>query len=145
MGARNVARPAAPHHDRTGAALSPAPALGAHDPDHGAVAPRYDRMAGAIAIGLSLYALSWVLFIIQPQVYRITFLLIALVLTFLCDPARRGRRAGTPVDWLLIAAALTALGWPLSDFQRFAYRAAEPGPLDLILGSVAVLLVLEAT
>ena len=34
-----------------------------------------------------LYALYWVLFIVQPQIYRVSFLLIALVLTFLLFPA----------------------------------------------------------
>ena len=47
------------------------------------------RLASALALGLSLYALYWVLFIVQPQVYRVSFLLIALVLTFLCYPGRR--------------------------------------------------------
>ena len=45
------------------------------------------RLATALAIGLSLYALYWVLFIVQPQVYRVSFLLIALILTFLLFPA----------------------------------------------------------
>ena len=45
------------------------------------------RIADALSIGLSLYALYWVLFIVQPQVYRVSFLLVALVLTFLLYPA----------------------------------------------------------
>ena len=77
--------------------------------------------------------------------YRVSFLLIALVLTFLSYPARRTRGPGQAIDWLLIAAAVAAFAWPLADFQQFVYRAAEPGPLDLTLGSIAILLVLEAT
>ena len=48
-------------------------------------------IATALAIGLSLYSLYWVLFIVQPQVYRVSFLLVALVLIFLLLPARRSR------------------------------------------------------
>ena len=44
-----------------------------------------------LAAGLSLYALYWVLFVVQPQVYRVSFLMVALVLTFLLVPGRRRR------------------------------------------------------
>ena len=105
------------------------------------------RLASTLAAGLSLYALYWVLFIVQPQVYRVSFLLIVLVLTFLYVPAR-GRWRDAPVsilDWCSIAAAVAALGWPLVDFDRFVDRVARPSPVDLVLGVVLILLVLEAT
>jgi TRAP transporter 4TM/12TM fusion protein len=122
------------------------------------------RVASALAIGLSLYALYWVLFIVQPQVYRTSFLLVALVLTFLRVPSGRrsaaasqnapaaagerpdaGSRSGiTALDWILVAATVVALSWPLFDFARFVYRAADPLPVDVVLGAVTVLLVLEA-
>ena len=103
-------------------------------------------LADGLAIGLSLYALYWVVFIVQPQVYRVSFLLVALAATFLLFPARRGSQdAVSAIDWLLIAATVTALSWPLVDFRAFVYRAADPRPIDLLLGSVAMLLVLEAT
>jgi TRAP transporter 4TM/12TM fusion protein len=104
------------------------------------------RLAAALAVGLSLGALYWVLFIIQPQVYRVGFLLVALVLTFLLFPRVKGSAAPvSPLDWTLMSGALAALSWPLIDFTTFVYRAAEPLPIDLLLGSVAILLVLEAT
>ena len=105
--------------------------------------PRH--LAAALAVGLSLYALYWVLFIVQPQVYRVSFLLVVLVLTFLCYPARRGSSARvSPLDWTLVGASIVALAWPLWDFNRFIYRAANPGSTDLILGALAIVLVLEA-
>jgi TRAP transporter 4TM/12TM fusion protein len=143
------------------------------------------RAAAFLSAALSAYALYWVLFIVQPQVYRVSFLLIALILTFLLFPAfakapagrpargksqtsraafaratagkvadppsprlRRAsqRAAGVPAtDWLLIGLAAAALGWPLADFARFVYRAAEPSTVDLVLGVVTIGLVLEAT
>ena len=36
--------------------------------------------AWTLAVGLSVYALVWVVTIVQPQIYRVSFLLIALVL-----------------------------------------------------------------
>jgi TRAP transporter 4TM/12TM fusion protein len=103
-------------------------------------------IARALAIGLSAYSLYWVLFIVQPQVYRVSFLLVALVLTFLLFPARRGA-GGRPsvLDWALAAAAIVALSWPLLDFSRFVYRAADPLPIDVALGVLTIALVLEAT
>jgi TRAP transporter 4TM/12TM fusion protein len=104
-------------------------------------------IAAALSIGLSLYSLYWVLFIVQPQVYRVSFLLVAIVLIFLLFPARSTRFGNRvePLDWLLIGASMVALAWPIADFSRFIYRAADPLPVDVALGGLTILLVLEAT
>lgn len=100
----------------------------------------------ALAVGLSLYALYWAIGIVQPQLYRVAFLLVVLVLTFLAYPLHRDpERRPAPLDLGLAAAAVVALGWPLVDFADFPYRAASPELLDVVLGGVTVLLVLEAT
>jgi TRAP transporter 4TM/12TM fusion protein len=107
-------------------------------------APRY--FAGALAVGLSLYALYWVVGVVDTQIYRVTFLLTALVLTFLQYPARRGRQSRVSVaDWLLVGLTLVAFGWPLADFSRFVYRAANPTAIDVACGAIAVVIILEAT
>jgi TRAP transporter 4TM/12TM fusion protein len=98
-----------------------------------------------LAIGLSLYSLLWVLTIIEPQVYRTSFLLGALVLTFLLYPFTRKHQTLHAIDWAMIALTVVALAWPLLDFRKFVYRAAEPGLMDLIGGAIAILIVLEAT
>jgi len=113
------------------------------------------RAAAILSASLAAYALYWVLFIVQPQVYRVSFLLLALVLTFLLFPASAKATPGKPaeqrtarvpaIDWLLIGLAIVALGWPLLDFARFVYRAAEPSLADVVLGVVTIVLVLEAT
>ncbi len=106
------------------------------------------RAASLLAAGLAAYAIYWVLFIVQPQVYRVSFLLIALVLTLLRYPATSRLRLSDTVplwDWVLIALAVIAFAWPLIDFRQFVYRAAEPTSVDLILGVLAIGLVLEAT
>jgi TRAP transporter 4TM/12TM fusion protein len=106
------------------------------------------RAASLLAAGLAAYAIYWVLFIVQPQVYRVSFLLIAVVLTLLLYPATARLRLSDrvpPYDWILVTLAVIAFSWPLLDFRQFVYRAAEPTSIDLILGVVAIALVLEAT
>ena len=99
-----------------------------------------------LATGLSLYALYWVVDIVQPQIYRVSFLLLALVLTFLVFPAHaRWRSRVMWLDWVLIASTLAALVWPIIDFDEFIYRAATPLTIDLVLGALTTIVVLEAT
>jgi TRAP transporter 4TM/12TM fusion protein len=51
-------------------------------------------LARALAVALSLYALYWVVAIVEPRLYRVSFLLLALVLTFLAVPGRALRVPG---------------------------------------------------
>jgi TRAP transporter 4TM/12TM fusion protein len=56
------------------------------------------RVAGGLAFLLSVYALYWVVAIVDPYVYRFTFLLITLALTFLEGPrSAEGPVASRPV------------------------------------------------
>lgn len=105
------------------------------------------RVAAAIAVGLSVYGVYWVLTVVDAQLYRTSFLLLALAATFLLYPARRasGGDRPSPLDWLLVSLVLLALGWPILDRAAFSYRAATPNAADVTLGTVAILLVLEAT
>ena len=103
-------------------------------------------IATVLSVALSLYALWWVVAIVQAQIYRVSFLLLALVLSFLVYPAVKGSRGRVTIgDWLLIVCTIAGLGWPLVDFGQFVYRAAEPNLIDLIGGTVTILVVLEAT
>ena len=98
-----------------------------------------------LALALSLYALYWVVAIVQPQIYRVSFLLISLVLTFLLFRGGRSSTRVTTIDWVLAALSIAALTWPIVDFDRFVYRAATPQAIDVALGIVAILLILEAS
>ena len=103
------------------------------------------RIITVLAAGLALYAIYWVLAIVEAQSYRTSFLLVALVLTFLLYPGRTSTRSRvTAVDWMLIALCIVAFAWPLVD-AGFQYRAAMPTHADLVLGTIAIVLVLEAT
>ena len=104
-------------------------------------------VAAALSAGLALYALYWVVAVVQPQGYRLRFLLGCLVLTFILYPFRRGARRERvpPADWLLAAVAAASIVWPLADFGEFIYRATEPFVIDVVLGTALIALVLEAT
>lgn len=103
---------------------------------------------------LSCYALLWVFRPIAAQQYRTSFLAVALSLTFLVyrgwARSGRARAHGRPdlpgvVDWLLAAASMVAVGYPLVVFDDFIRRAVRPDGLDLVFGVLTILLVLEAT
>ncbi|MDF2742032.1 MAG: transporter fused permease subunit [Actinomycetia bacterium] len=109
------------------------------------------------AVAVSLYALLWVVRPQPAQPYRTSFLAVTLAMTLLAyRPLTRGRKATEeeraaggdnpgPLDWALAALALVALIYPLLVFDDFARRVVRPTGLDVVLGVVAVLLVLEAT
>jgi TRAP transporter 4TM/12TM fusion protein len=103
--------------------------------------------ARALAVGLSLYSLYWVLFIVQPQIYRVSFLLVAILLIFMLAPARKGTTSHriAAIDWVWIAVTIVALSWPIVDFRAFVYRAADPRPIDVVLGLATIALLIEAT
>lgn len=103
-------------------------------------------IAGALAIGLALYALYAVRATITTQVYRTVFLGGALVLTFLFYPARK-KWAGrvTIADLVLVAASVVVCAYPILNLDEFVYRSARPNQTDVIMGAVLIVLVLEAT
>ena len=84
--------------------------------------------------------------IVQPQIYRVSFLLISLVLTFILYPTLPAWRGRVGVlDWLLAGTAVVVLAWPIVDFDQFVRRAATPNQLDVLFGAITTLLALEAT
>jgi TRAP transporter 4TM/12TM fusion protein len=100
----------------------------------------------AIAAGLSVYALYATRATIPAQTYRVTFLLVALVLTFLLFPAWRGNRKRVGItDIALAIAAVVVLWYPLVDLDSFVRRSARPTEMDVWMGTICIVLILEAT
>jgi TRAP transporter 4TM/12TM fusion protein len=128
------------------AAVTTAPDdLGAESPTR-ALGGNAGRLGAILAAVLSLYALYWVVGIVQPFVYRVTFLLVTLVLSFLFYPSgAEDRTRVTRMDWALIAVTCVALAWPIIDFENFIYRSADPNAIDVALGTITIVAVLEAT
>ena len=108
------------------------------------------------ALGVTLTGLAiWQVFRPQSaQFYLPLFLGIALAMTFLVYRgwgrsvvARDESRADNPpwYDWVLAATALVPLAYIALEWQTFFRRAVRPTDLDLVMGSVLVVLVFEAT
>jgi TRAP transporter 4TM/12TM fusion protein len=102
------------------------------------------RVAAALGLVLAAYALYWVVGIVDPHVYRVSFLLIAIVLTIVAHPSGT-TRFHAMWDGLWIALTIAAFAWPLSDIDAFVNRAATPSVIDVAAGCIALLVVLEAT
>ncbi|MBB6349209.1 TRAP transporter permease [Nonomuraea muscovyensis] len=125
-------------------------------------------VVGAIALGVSLYALYVVFNPMSVLPYRMSFLAAVLPLTFLAYrpglprwlTRRRAEAAAAqpdgapPVtrrdvpgvsDWVLAALSLAVCAYPLFGFDDFIRRTFEPSTLDLVMGAGCLLLVLEAT
>ncbi|MEO3867681.1 TRAP transporter fused permease subunit [Nonomuraea sp. B12E4] len=125
---------------------------------------------------LSVYSLVVVFRPVEAVEHRITFLAVALPLVFLCyragtgsllqrllrrgtgtpepaapaeagipEPARRAERPSV-ADWLLAAAALAVLVYPLLDMDGFRQRGSGAAltELDIAAGLVLTVLLLEA-
>ena len=105
------------------------------------------RLTRTLAIGLSLYSLYWVLFIVQPQIYRVSFLLVALVLVFLLFPARASRAGSRvqPLDWIVGCrdASRAVLAHRRLQAVRLSRRRSNGDRCRS--GIPTILLVLEAT
>jgi TRAP transporter 4TM/12TM fusion protein len=108
------------------------------------VTGRIGLVTSGLALALSLYSLYWVVAIVQPQIYRVSFLLVSLVLIFLLFRSRPSSTRVSWIDWFLVALSVVALAWPILDFDQFVYRAASPLPIDVALGIVMLVLILEA-
>jgi TRAP transporter 4TM/12TM fusion protein len=107
------------------------------------------RVVQVLAAGLSVYALYWVLNPVPAQIYRTSFLAVALAMTFLVYRGWGGRKEGRAdnpglLDWAVAALSVVALGYTLVDFEAFVRRAVIPTPADVAFGAITVLLVLEA-
>ena len=100
-----------------------------------------NRVVRALAAGLSLYALYWVVAVVPAAPYRASFLLAALVLIAFVYRAGRGNWSGL----LLAAGALLSLGYFLAQGESILYRAAAPTRADIAAAFLAFVVVLEAT
>ncbi|TYP82930.1 TRAP transporter 4TM/12TM fusion protein [Blastococcus xanthinilyticus] len=111
------------------------------------------HVVAVVGVGLSLYALYWVFNPMPRQVYLPLFLSVGLFLTFLTyrgwarrDKDKESGKADHPnvLDWLLALASLVPGIYMVWDWQGFFRRAITPTDTDLIVGTLLVVLILEA-
>src|SRR3970040_719509 len=131
-----------------------------------------DRIAkgtiALVAVGMSVYHLV-VAFIGAPQAFffRGTHLLFAMTLVFLLYPSFRGKPAegalrddaggiigagktagASWLDWLLIAKTAFTIAYVVGEHERLITRfvyVEDPETIELVLGTIFTLLVLDAT
>ena len=113
-----------------------------------------NRIVQTMGVALSLLGLWWVFNPIATQLYLPLFLMLGLAMTFLVyrgwgrsEDTRAQQRPDNPnaLDWMLAAVTLVPFGYILVDWQGFFRRAVVPSDLDLVMGTLAILLTLEAT
>ena len=92
-------------------------------------------IAAVLGFALAVYAFYWVVGIVDPHVYRVTFLMVAIVLTIVAHPSGSSKRH-LAWDVLWIALTVGAFVWPLLDIEAFVNRAATPNTIDIVAGVV---------
>jgi TRAP transporter 4TM/12TM fusion protein len=112
------------------------------------------RVVQWMGVALSLYALWWVFNPMPAQLYLPSFLMLGLSMTFLVyrgwgrsrkQVTRGGADNPHPVDWALAAVTIVPFAYIVSDWDSFFRRAVVPNDLDLVMGTLAIVLTLEAT
>lgn len=106
---------------------------------------RWRILVGGLAAGLSMYALYATQYSITTQVYRASFLLIVLVLTFLLYPLRKRDTGVGVLDIVLGVAATVSLGYLCLNYAAALDRVTQPTTTELLLGGLLLVLILEAT
>lgn len=106
-----------------------------------------------IGVALSAFGLYWVFNPMATQFYLPAFLMIGLSMTFLVyrgwgrtDKDKAAGKSDNPhiLDWALAIIAAVPFLYIISDWDSFFRRAVVPTYLDLIMGTIALLVVLEA-
>lgn len=107
----------------------------------------FSIVVSAIAIAFSLFQLYTAAFGVLPaQIQRAVHLGFGLALTYLLYPATR--KSVRKLAWYDVALAVLAvfvMSYPVWNFHPLLIRAGAYTRLDIIIGALGILLVLEAT
>ena len=112
------------------------------------------KLIGKEAIMLSLIAVSMSIFqfysagfkMLPAMQHRAIHLSFALVLTFLLYPRSKLQiKKITIIDYLLVLLSISIGLYLFIEYKQLIYRAGDPVFLDLLMGLVTIILVLEAT
>jgi TRAP transporter 4TM/12TM fusion protein len=99
----------------------------------------------ALAVFCSLFALYGAFGSLITQISRFVHVMLILMLTFLFYPAARRWKEYIAFDVVLAILAFVVFAYPFIDLEPFMYRVANPTPMDVLMGVLACILVLEAT
>jgi TRAP transporter 4TM/12TM fusion protein len=118
-----------------------------------------ELLVGALLFTLSVFHIYTAGFgLLREDIHRGVHLAFVIGLIFLVFGFRRSRRSdvapapsafrpgGIPLtDWLLAFAAATAALYVPSIFHDLAFRVGNPTPTDVVMGSIMIVLLIEAT
>ena len=103
-------------------------------------------VAAILAGGLAIYALYWTQYTVTTHVYRASFLMVVLCLTFLYYPTfARDRARLRSYDLLLIGLSIVSLVYLLYIYKDALQRITRPTNMEIVMGALLILLILEAT
>src|SRR5215207_9989004 len=103
-------------------------------------------VAGLLSSAVAIYALYWTQYSVTTQAYRAIFLALVLVLTFLLYPSIRHYRDRVQFDDIILAIlAVIALVYLALTFRSALQRVTQPTAIEMTMGGLLILLVLEAT
>ena len=105
------------------------------------------KIIGAIAIIWTLFQLYTGFFGLFPaMIQRSVTMGFALALAFITFQGRKSDGAKVPFyDWILAALSIACVVYLWANFHSLIMRGGSPTTMDVIMGCIAVLLVLEAT
>jgi TRAP transporter 4TM/12TM fusion protein len=96
---------------------------------------------GALAIALSVYALYWTQYSITTHVYRATFLMVVLVLSFMLYPIRTRRSGLEFLATLGVGGAMFVLFWTALNANAQQQFFGGPSLMWLVVGLLALAVV----
>ncbi len=116
---------------------------------------RLESVSKAVVIILGGIGVAWTIFqiytgffgLLPAVLQRATTMGFALVLTFLGFSAKRrgGRKDGVPFyDWVLAALSVAIVAYLFINYKQLVMRGGLPLPMDIVMGCIAILLVIEA-
>lgn len=105
------------------------------------------RIFSVIAVLMSLYHLYSSGIRMLPQIqHKAIHLALALALTYFIYPATSKQKDKLPwYDVLCIVLSLFIGAYITFDYMNIVYRLGDPTTMDIVLGGIAIVLVLEAT
>lgn len=116
---------------------------------------RLEKLGKKTALIVTVIAIAWTLFqlytgffgLLPAVLQRATTMGFALVLAFIGFSANRkgGAKKTIPFyDWILVGMSIMVVIYLYANFSSLVKRGGSPTPLDVVMGCIAVLLVIEA-
>jgi TRAP transporter 4TM/12TM fusion protein len=105
-----------------------------------------DIFVTVVAVAMSLIHLYAAIGVFTTQVLRGVHVMFILFLSFLVFPScSRFKNRILWYDYLLSLLGIAVIAYMLIDFDDFIYRSVVPNSLDILFGTLLILLVLEAS